>query len=82
MDKKSPIQALDRTAPRLPMRPGQIERRTHVYPRHRTTSLFAALATRTGRVIGQTQPLHRSGGFRNFLQTIEKNVPAQSWTST
>jgi len=57
------------------MRPGQIERRTHDYARHGTTSLFAALDTRTGKVIGQTQQRHRSEEFRNFLDTIEANVP-------
>jgi transposase len=77
VDEKSQIQALDRTAPLLPMRPGQIERRTHDYKRHGTTSLFAALDARTGKVIGQTQSRHRSGEFRNFLDTIEKNVPAE-----
>ncbi len=77
VDEKSQIQALDRTAPLLPMRPGQIERRTHDYQRHGTTSLFAALDTRTGNVIGQTQQRHRSGEFRNFLDTIEKNVPPE-----
>jgi transposase len=77
VDEKSQIQALDRTAPLLPMRPGQIERRTHDYVRHGTTSLFAALDTRTGMVIGQTQQRHRSEEFRNFLDTIEKNVPAE-----
>jgi hypothetical protein len=71
------IQALDRTAPLLPMRRGQIERRTHDDPRHGATSLFAALDARTGKVIGQTQQRHRSGEFRNFLDTIEKNVPAE-----
>ena len=69
------IQALDRTAPLLPMRPGQAERRTHDYKRHGTTSLFAALDTRTGKIIGQNQQRHRSVEFRNFLDTIEKNVP-------
>ena len=77
VEEKSQIQALDRTAPLLPMRPGQIERRTHDYERHGTTSLFAALDTSTGRVIGQTQQRHRSSEFRNFLDTIEKNVPAE-----
>jgi len=77
VDEKSQIQALDRTAPLLPMRPGQIERRTHDYARHGTTSLFAALDTRTGKVIGQTQRRHRSEEFRNFLDTIERNVPSQ-----
>ncbi len=75
VDEKSQIQALDRTAPLLPMRPGQIERRTHDYARHGTTSLFAALDTKTGKVIGQTQQRHRSEEFRNFLDTIEANVP-------
>lgn len=77
VDEKSQIQALDRTAPLLPMRPGQIERRTHDYVRHGTTSLFAALDTKTGKIIGQTQQRHRSEEFRNFLDTIEKNVPAE-----
>jgi len=77
VDEKSQIQALDRTAPLLPMRPGQIERRTHDYVRHGTTSLFAALDTKTGKVIGQTQQRHRSDEFRNFLDTIEANVPAE-----
>ena len=77
VDEKSQIQALDRSAPLLPMRPGQIERRTHDYVRHGTTSLFAALDTKTGKVIGQTQPRHRSEEFRQFLDTIEANVPAK-----
>jgi transposase len=76
VDEKSQIQALDRTAPLLPMRPGQIERRTHDYARHGTTSLFAALDTKSGELIGQTQRRHRSVEFRNFLDTIEENVPA------
>src|SRR5271156_1238714 len=75
VDEKSQIQALDRTAPLLPMRPGQIERRTHDYKRHGTTSLFAALDTKSGKIIGQTQQRHRSTEFRNFLDTIEKNAP-------
>ena len=77
VDEKSQIQALDRTAPLLPMRPGQIERRTHDYKRHGTTSLFAALDAKSGRVIGQNQQRHRSTEFRNFLDTIEKNVPEE-----
>src|SRR6266568_4508271 len=75
VDEKSQIQALDRTAPLLPMRPGQIERRTHDYARHGTTSLFAALDTKTGVLIGQTRRRHRSVEFRSFLDTIERNVP-------
>ncbi len=77
VDEKSQIQALDRTAPLLPMGPGQIERRTHDYARHGTTSLFAALDTKTGRIIGQNQQRHRSEEFRNFLDTIENNVPEE-----
>jgi transposase len=77
VDEKSQIQALDRTAPLLPMRPGQIERRTHDYVRHGTTSLFAALDAKTGKVIGQTLQRHRSEEFRKFLDTIEANVPAK-----
>src|ERR1700738_4115655 len=52
-DEKSQIPALDRTQPILPMRPGQVERRTHDYKRHGTTLLFAALDVATGRVIGE-----------------------------
>jgi transposase len=77
VDEKSQIQALDRTAPLLPMRPGQIERRTHDYARHGTTSLFAALDTKSGKLIGQTRRRHRSVEFRGFLDTIEKNVPPE-----
>lgn len=75
VDEKSQIQALDRTVPLLPMRPGQTERRTHDYTRHGTTSLFAALDTKTGNVIGQMQRRHRSTEFRAFLDTLERNVP-------
>jgi len=77
VDEKSQIQALDRTAPLLPMRPGQIERRTHDYARHGTTTLFAALNAKSGELIGQTQRRHRSVEFRNFLDTIEGNVPPE-----
>jgi transposase len=75
VDEKSQIQALDRTQPMLPMRPGQLERRTHDYKRHGTTSLFAALDLKTGRVIGQLHRRHRSLEFRRFLDTIEASVP-------
>jgi transposase len=77
VDEKSQIQALERTAPLLPMRPGQAERRAHDYLRHGTTSLFAALDTSTGKVISQLQRRHRSLEFRKFLDTIEANVPAE-----
>ncbi len=76
VDEKTQIQALDRTQPLLPLRPGQVERHTHDYVRHGTTSLFAALDTQTGRVIGQTQRRHRSVEFRKFLDTINASVPA------
>lgn len=75
VDEKSQIQALDRTQPLLPMRPGQIERRTHDYRRHGTTSLFAALEVKSGEVLGQCQRRHRSVEFRTFLRRIEAAVP-------
>jgi transposase len=76
VDEKSQIQALDRSQPVLPMRPGQAERRTHDYTRHGTTSLFAALDIATGSVIGRCYSKHRSSEFRTFLDQIEANVPA------
>jgi len=76
VDEKSQIQALDRTRPLLPMRPGQVERRTHDYARNGTTTLFAALDARTGKVIGQCQARHRSVEFRKFLDTVDGVVPA------
>src|SRR5438046_4081935 len=76
VDEKSQIQALDRTQPMLPLRPGRVERRTHDYERHRTTSLFAALELKTSRIIGQLRRRHRSQEFRKFLGTIEAHVPA------
>jgi transposase len=76
VDEKSQVQALDRTQPLLPMRPGQPERRTHDYVRHGTTSLFAALDVATGKVIGQCHRRHRAAEFRKFLDTIDANVPA------
>ena len=77
VDEKSQIQALDRTQPLLPMRPGQLERRTHDYTRHGTTSLFAALELKTSRVIGQLRRRHRSQEFRQFLDLIEAQVPPE-----
>jgi transposase len=76
VDEKSQIQALDRTQPMLPMRPGQVERRTQDYKRHGTTSLFAALDVKAGTIIGKCMPRHRAAQFRRFLDTVEKNVPA------
>lgn len=75
VDEKSQIQALDRSQPLLPLRPGQPERRTHDYVRHGTTSLFAALDVASGRVIGQLHRRHRSIEFAKFLDTIDANVP-------
>ena len=75
VDEKSQIQALDRSRPLFPMRPGQVERRTHDYMRHGTTTLFAALDIATGKVIGQCFPRHRSREFLKFLRTLETRVP-------
>jgi len=77
VDEKTQIQALDRSQPVLPMRPGQVERRTHDYTRNGTTSLFAALDTKSGKVIGQLHRRHRSIEFRKFLDTIDAAVPEQ-----
>lgn len=76
VDEKSQIQALDRTQPILPMRPGQAERRSHDYVRHGTTSLFAALDVACGKVIGRCFRRHRAQEFRKFLDLIDDNVPA------
>lgn len=75
VDEKAQIQALNRTQPLLPMRPGQVERRTHDYQRHGTTSLFAALDIATGKVIGECHRRHRSIEFRKFLETVDAAVP-------
>jgi transposase len=75
VDEKSQIQALDRSQPMLPMRPGQPARRSHDYTRHGTTSLFAALDIATGRVIGKCYARHRATEFRKFLDEIEAAVP-------
>ncbi len=76
VDEKSQIQALDRTAPLLPMRPGLPARRTHDYVRHGTTTLFAALDVKAGTVIGACQARHRAQEFRQFLNRIEAAVPS------
>ena len=77
VDEKSQIQALDRTQPLLPMRPGQVARRTPSYLRHGTTSLFAALDTKTGKIISQLHRRHRAVEFRKFLDAIDTNVPSK-----
>ena len=71
-DEKSQIQALDHTQPLLPIRPGQVERRTHDYVRHGTATLFAALDVATGEVTGRTYARHRHQGFLRFLQLIAR----------
>ena len=76
VDEKSQVQALDRSQPVLPMRPGQAERRTHDYYRHGTTSLFAALDIATGKVIGSCQKKHRQQEFVRFLNQIDRTIPA------
>ncbi len=75
VDVKPQIQALDRTAPLLPLQPGQVERRTHDYKRHGTTSLYAALNTKSGKVMGQTFSRQRARELRTFLNRIDANVP-------
>lgn len=75
-DEKSQMQALDRTQPLLPMRPGTPERRTHDYHRHGTSSLFAALMVKTGVVIRECHRRHRSVEFVKFLNTIDEVVKA------
>ena len=75
VDEESQIQALDRTQPLLPLRPGIPERQTHDYARHGTTILFATLNVLTGKVIGSCQPRHRHEEFLSFLDRIETHAP-------
>ncbi len=75
VDEKSQVQALERSQPLLPMKPGQPERRTHDYYRHGTTSLFAALDIATGKVIGRCHRRHRHHEFLRFLNQIDREVP-------
>jgi len=77
VDEKSQIQALDRTAPILPLRPGLPERQTHDYIRHGTTTLFAAFNILNGKVIGSCLPRHRGKEFIRFLNQLEKEVPPE-----
>jgi transposase len=74
-DEKSQVQALDRTQPSLPMKPGRAGTMTHDYKRNGTTTLFAALDVLTGAVIGQCLPRHRHDEFLKFLRTIDGEVP-------
>src|SRR5271169_1520254 len=75
VDEKSQIQALDRTAPILPLRPGLPERQTHDYKRHGTTTLFTAFNILNGKVMGCCLPRHRGREFVKFLSQLEKEVP-------
>jgi transposase len=77
VDEKSQIQALDRTAPILPMLPGTPERATHDYRRAGTSSLYAALDLTTGQVIGRLHSRHRAIEFKQFLATLDREVPAE-----
>jgi transposase len=77
VDEKSQIQALDRTAPILPLRPGLPERQTHDYKRHGTTTLFAAFNILNGKVIGNCLPRHRAKEFIRFLNHLETEVPPE-----
>jgi transposase len=77
VDEKSQIQALDRTSPVLPLRPGLPERRTHDYVRHGTTNLYAALDVASGQVITTMTERHRAQEFRRFLNCINRSVPEE-----
>ena len=77
VDEKSQIQALDRTAPLLPLRPGIPARQTHDYKRHGTTTLFAALSLLDGKVIGECLPRHRSKEFIRFLAKVDRETPPE-----
>ena len=76
VDEKSQVQALDRSAPILPLMPGVPERHTHDYVRHGTTNLYAALDVASGQVIAEMTPRHRAEEFRRFLNLVERSVPA------
>src|SRR6476469_4860803 len=75
VDEKSQIQALDRTQPGLPMKPGRAGTMTHDYKRNATTTLFAALDVLKGEVIGRCMPQHRHQEFLKFLKTIDRSTP-------
>lgn len=75
VDEKTQIQALDHTQAMLPLKPGQIERRTHDYKRHGTTSLYAAFDVLTGKVFGRVTKRHRAKEFLDFLRQIDRSVP-------
>ena len=76
VDEKSQIQALERTRPLLPLRPGIPAQQTHDYTRHGTTTLYAALSMLDGKVIGECLPRHRAVEFIRFLRRIDRETPA------
>ncbi len=76
IDEKSQIQALDRTQPGLPLKPGRCGTMTHDYKRHGTTTLFAALNVLEGKVIGRCMQRHRHEEFIRFLNAVEREIPA------
>jgi transposase len=78
VDEKSQVQALDRTQPILPLRPGLPEQRTNDYERHGTTSLFAALDIATGQVIGNCHRRHRHQEFLQFMELVDKRLPVDA----
>ncbi len=75
VDEKTQVQALDRSAPILPLLPGTPARQTHDYKRNGTTNLYAALDVASGQVIADLTPRHRAEEFRRFLNLIDRNVP-------
>jgi len=77
VDEKTQIQALNRTQPKLQLKPGQIERRTHDYKRHETTSLYAALNILNGEVLGRITQRHRAKEFLDFLRQIDRETPKE-----
>lgn len=77
VDEKTQIQALDRTQPMLPLKPGQIERRSHDYKRHGTASLYAAFDILSGKVLGRVTKRHRSKEFLDFLRQIDRAMPKE-----
>jgi hypothetical protein len=86
VDEKTQIQALDRTQPMLPLRPGQVERRTHDYKRHGTAGLYAAFDVPTGEVMARVTKRHRAKELLGFLRQIDREVSdildaISSWTT-
>src|SRR5258708_23672159 len=77
VDEKSQIQALDRTHPVLPMKPGRAGTMTHAYKRHGTTTLFAALNILDGTVIGRNMQRHRHQEFIGFLNALDQQAPGR-----